>query len=154
MWRVRLAKHPRANLHPYRLAGIGSGRHKVRALYLSKGVWLWRKLKNDHEARSPTKPKKQRIRVPVLVDVAWALYNNMASCQGWDNIHMTTSPLVTCQCVNVPRRILLHPDLLADPAYHFDSPPWDTYGKVKWDPQCRSGFFIGDYEFIYSPPRT
>jgi hypothetical protein len=64
---------------------------------MGKGAWPLRKPKNVHEVGSSAKLNKKRAHVRVLVDVAWALYNNMTNYKGWDDIHLPR--LMAPQCV-------------------------------------------------------
>jgi hypothetical protein len=43
------------------------------------------------------------------------------------------------------------PELLADPVFGFDSPMWDPFGHLEWDPRHRAAFLDSD-EYNYVAP--
>jgi hypothetical protein len=43
------------------------------------------------------------------------------------------------------------PNLLADPTYGYDSPMWDSFNHLKWDPRHRVGF-LNDDDYNYAAP--
>ena len=93
-------------------------------------------------------------RVPVLVPVVRALYENMTSYEGWSDVHLPKGWLLSHWRVPMPpvpwqgqerhqeitrRRALLPLDLLADLAYGINLPTWDSFGHLEWEPQHRAG---------------
>jgi hypothetical protein len=61
----------------------------------------FRKMKNDHEAGSSSRPKPKRSHAYVHVDVAWALYETRTSA-GWDFIHLPIGWLLSSRRMQVP----------------------------------------------------
>jgi hypothetical protein len=56
---------------------------------IGKGASSRRRSEHDQEVgSSTTKPKKSHARVPVHMDVAWAMYQKWTSCVWWDDIHL------------------------------------------------------------------